>query len=212
MNNTDLDMAALTDEQKAHYFTLAREGRKYEIDKFWQRSVFFWGFIAASFIAYAKGSEKTKPLEKVLISCFGLICSFTWTLSNRGSKYWQEAWERKVERIEDLVLGAKLFSHVEDRQPKGVWGARNFSVSKLTIALSDFTCIIWLGLLLNGADLNIAHQIGISDDSALYAVLAVTFVYIALLLKFTLRTKTQTSDKERIKVDPVDNKHKEGEE
>ena len=127
-------------------FQTAKEGRKYEIDKFWQRSAFFWVFIAASFFAFSKANEGA---ERLLFSCFGLVTSLAWTLQNRGSKYWQEAWEQKVTRTEEEVLGEHVFHHFEKREPKGFWGAWEFSVSRLVIALSDFTTIVWLGLLLH---------------------------------------------------------------
>jgi hypothetical protein len=31
-------------------------------------------------------------------------------------------------------------------QAKGFWGARNFSVTKLAIAMSDFTVLVWIVL------------------------------------------------------------------
>ena len=70
-------------------FETASEVRKFEITLFWTRSLFFWGFIAAAFVAIAalKNDQATLSL---LISEFGVVCSLAWTLGNRGSKYWQE--------------------------------------------------------------------------------------------------------------------------
>lgn len=34
-----------------------------------------------------------------------MVCSAAWTLLNRGSKYWQENWETKVELNEKKVTG-----------------------------------------------------------------------------------------------------------
>src|ERR1039457_4874632 len=50
------------------------------------------------------------------VACFGLVCSVAWALQNRGSKYWQEAWEAKVESVEKTVLGVELFANREPRQ------------------------------------------------------------------------------------------------
>jgi len=138
-----------TQEQLEMRLELAVETRKLEIDLFWRRSFFFWGFISASFIAYASlYKEKAIGLELV-ISSFGFICSFAWSLVNRGSKYWQENWERKVEQVECEVLGEPFFAEREEVQkPEIMWlRARQFSVSKLAIALSDFTVVLWLALM-----------------------------------------------------------------
>jgi hypothetical protein len=86
-------------------FDVAVQTRNLEIELFWKRSVFFWGFISAAFIGYAALRQSE---VRTLLACFGLVCSFAWTLVNRGSKYWQEAWETKVERFEFPVTGVSL--------------------------------------------------------------------------------------------------------
>jgi hypothetical protein len=73
-------------------FDFASKELKSEISLFWQRSLFFWGYIAASFVAYgALAKEFDKDLA-LAVSCFGFACSVAWTLMNRGSKYWQVHW------------------------------------------------------------------------------------------------------------------------
>jgi hypothetical protein len=141
-----------TDEEKK-ILELAADVRKFEISLFWQRSLFFWGFIAASFVGYAT-LLKDNPDDKDLalaIACFGFICSVAWSLANRGSKRWQEYWELEVENIEYKVLGYILFGKAGAERPR-TWrrwwlGPRQYSVSKLATALSDFTIIIWLFLM-----------------------------------------------------------------
>lgn len=133
------------------YFDVAADVRKFEIGLVWQRSLFFWGFIGAAFVAYADlgGKEHSDHTAQIVVACFGFVCSIAWTLLNRGSKYWQEAWETKTERKEQEVLSDILFARDEPVQPKFfALRARRFSVSKLLIALSDFTAIVWLLLLL----------------------------------------------------------------
>jgi hypothetical protein len=142
----------MVDEQTRYsmaekYFDVASDIRKFEIGLFWQRSLFFWGFIGAAFVAYA--TLGTDNQAKLLVSCFALVCSVAWTLLNRGSKYWQEAWEQKTERKERDVFGEELF-HRWERVERKFWllRARRYSVSKLSIALSDFTAIVWFLLAL----------------------------------------------------------------
>jgi hypothetical protein len=124
----------------------ATEFYKFEIENFWKRSVFFWGFIAVAFVAYAAAYDKDKTGRVLLlISAFGLLSSVAWTLLNRGSKYWYEAWEQKVSSAE-MCLKAPLFSNIEPLIQRGWLGSANFSVSKLTIALSDLSVIAWVAL------------------------------------------------------------------
>lgn len=139
-------------ERKFHMqmkaYETAIETRKFEIQLFWTRSLFFWGFIASAFVAYAALYRASSGLT-VVVSCFGLVCSFAWSLGNRGSKYWQESWETKVEKMEPSITGT-MFSVPENVQcHKTFWlRARMFSVSKLAIALSDYTILLWLSLIL----------------------------------------------------------------
>src|SRR5271166_1217907 len=125
---------------------IAADVRKFEIGLFWQRSLFFWGLIAATFLAYANVKD-TDVKSRFAIVCAGVIFSLGWTLVNRGSKYWQENWEQKVSRAEQGVLGVHLF---RDREPveSKFWPlqARQYSVSKLAISLSDFTLLVWIFL------------------------------------------------------------------
>src|SRR5579862_2464549 len=102
----------------AKYFDVAADVRKFEIGLFWQRSLFFWGFIAAAFVGYVAIPKATGEQPRLGVACFGLVCSVAWTLLNRGSKYWQESWEKKVERHEVEVLGEELFLRHEDIQSK----------------------------------------------------------------------------------------------
>jgi hypothetical protein len=134
-------------EAEGKRLEVAIEIRNFEIELFWKRSVFFWGFISSAFIGYA-ALRTGSPSLSLLVACFGMVCSFAWTLLNRGSKYWQESWETKVEAFEIPVTG-KVFAQEELVQShKGPWlQARRFSVSKLAIALSDYVFFLWTCLV-----------------------------------------------------------------
>ena len=145
-----LNVRSSSRRQKAEILRYAVETRNFEIERLWQRSLFFWGFIAAAFLAYASASAsshvKHHRLVTLLIACFGIVGSIAWTLQNRGSKYWQEAWEAKIKAVEKDVLGADLFENKEPLRCGGWWGPARYSVSRLSIALSDFTILVWIGL------------------------------------------------------------------
>ena len=172
-----LDVSNATLEQKREILKYAAETRKFEIERFWQRSLFFWGFIGAAFVAYAALYDKGEKLLPLLVSCFGLVCSVAWTLQNRGSKYWQEAWEQKVVAVERDVLGVSLFSNSEPVLRKGFWGAAKFSVSKLAVALSDFTILVWIAL-----GVNVFPFATVPNSACLpFLAIGVTAAYIACL-------------------------------
>jgi hypothetical protein len=174
-----LDVSQTSIAQKKKILEYATDVRKFEVERFWQRSIFFWGFIGAAFVAYAQSVGKGDLA--FLVACFGFLCSIAWTLQNRGSKYWYEAWEAKVESVEKEVLGAHLFSNHEPIQRKGLWGARTFSVTKLTIALSDFTALTWIALAVRAFPLDKVPTV--PEFSVIAAV--VTIAYVGLL--FTCR-------------------------
>lgn len=128
---------------KTKAFEVAHENRKLEIQLFWQRSLFFWGFVAASLIAYAQ-TVKDHTHYSIVFALFGLVCSIVWSRGNRGSKYWQEYWERKVTFFQHFTTGNIFY----DRKPTTpgfleVFEGRRASVSKLTMALSDFSIGVW---------------------------------------------------------------------
>src|ERR1700733_6056735 len=173
-----LDISSATPEQKKDLLKYAADFYKAEIDNFWKRSVFFWGFIAVAFVAYGTLYEKADGTPAQLVTCFGLVCSTAWTLINRGSKYWYEAWEQKVASIEKEALGAPLFSNVEILVRSGWWGAARYSAAKITIGFSDFVVLTWLVLGLRTLPIY-GH---ISENCYMLLVIAGTFSFIAALL------------------------------
>lgn len=132
--------------QKA--FDIAHENRKLEIQLFWQRSLFFWGFVAAALVGYIGTFKEDSPLTMVF-AVFGLICSVVWSQGNRGSKYWQEYWEKKVNFLQHHSTG-NIFYDRRPTTPKfwDVFEGRRISVSKLTMALSDSSVFLWFTLCL----------------------------------------------------------------
>jgi hypothetical protein len=169
----------------------AADVRKFEIGLFWQRSLFFWGLIAASFIAYANLKDADADIRFAVI-CVGFIFSLGWTLVNRGSKYWQEAWEQKVERFERDVLDYPLFSRHEPIETKKffLWRAREYSVSKIAIALSDFTLGIWVFLAIK---MIVASMIDPSRCWILLALAVLTIGYAGLMVRKGRTSPSQTS-------------------
>jgi len=123
--------------------------------QFWTRSLFFWGFTTTALAAYGASYHLGSNALQFTAACAGLVCGVAWTLVNRSSKYWHTVWERKVESRQLAAIGADLFSVKSNPVIKEnwFWGAKHYSVSKLAIAFSDFTVLIWLGLMVKATPL-----------------------------------------------------------
>lgn len=136
--------------------------RKFEIELYWKRATYFWTFIAAAFTAYSfvysrVDSGKEKEIFLLLFSCLGLLFSFSLFLVNKGSKYWQDNWERHVDLLEDKVIGPLYKIIVEPPEiDKNGWlnwitNPAPYSVSKINQLLSLIISVFWLLLVLHSA-------------------------------------------------------------
>lgn len=179
-------------ERQKLLLSYAAETRRFEIERFWQRSLFFWTVLGAAFVGYGVLEPKARHAQ-LAVACFGLVAAVAWALQNRGAKYWQEAWEQKTKRYQAAVLQTSLFSHHEPRLPKGLFGAARYSVSKLAIMLSDFTVLIWAGLVLRSAgpevhailDLmspGLARFWALASTHSGFLLLSVTAIWLLLML------------------------------
>lgn len=107
--------------------------------------------IAAAFAGYAwtyKTASDHEPWLSLLFSVLGLVLSFAWYLVNRGSKFWQNNWERHVDMLEDLTIGPlyKIVATSPGNNP--LTDAAHFSVTKINQMLSLFITMVWILLLL----------------------------------------------------------------
>ncbi|SCY60612.1 hypothetical protein SAMN02927916_2552 [Flavobacterium anhuiense] len=126
------------------------ELRKFEIENFWKRTLFFWGTIAIVLAGYFGSKVDEKYL--IFISLIGLLYNIIFSLSIRGSKYWQEHWETMAVIYEnelDFDLFKSETSYLIYKNSKHfITTPYRFSVSKLTMLLSDLTVILWFLLWL----------------------------------------------------------------
>jgi formate hydrogenlyase subunit 3/multisubunit Na+/H+ antiporter MnhD subunit len=140
------------DTKRKRAYDLALEIRKFEIELYWKRATYFWTLIAATFAGYfalaSTKSDAQHPLLVFLASCIGLVLSTGWYLVNRGSKYWQQNWERHVDSLEDEFVGP-LYKTTISNQLFPWWklsGGYPFSVSRLNQLISLFIALVWLGI------------------------------------------------------------------
>ena len=148
---------------------MADQIRRFEINLLWKRSLFFGTVLAA--ILTAIGTLYDKDYKTTVMSdcaccpcacairlwdftdfltlglwCIGFVVALCWTLANRGSKYWQEVWEKKSNCFAKRAGHKDFFFHkpVADYIKKGrFWGPWKYSVSRLMIAVSDGTVVVW---------------------------------------------------------------------
>ncbi len=120
----------------------AHELRKFEIEHYWKRAQYFWGFQVAIFAAFGLLWKETttspwQPLAFAL-TALGLLTAIANTLSAAGSKFWQKNWEYHIDLLEDRVEG---------RLHKTIWvpeGRVAYSVSGVNQTLGLCFIAFWL--------------------------------------------------------------------
>lgn len=142
----------------------ALEIRKFEIELYWKRAQYFWGFLitiyGSYFIVYSKTSLEDgfqKNLILLILSTMGMFFSMGWHLANRGSKFWQNNWECHVDELEDYVYGS-LYKTIITRTDYGKRIFKDFyltpvepypfSVSRINCLLSCIFFIASLALMI----------------------------------------------------------------
>lgn len=96
----------------------AHDIRKFEIDLYWRRGLYFWGFNFAIFTSFGlllskmAGQDVTSPfivlsvlLPALALALLGLFISIIWYFVHKGSKAWQQNWEHHIDFLEESVTG-----------------------------------------------------------------------------------------------------------
>ena len=117
--------------------------RSFEIEHYWRRATYFWGFQIAIFAAFGFLVRDSglpdyiwNPMA-VALPALGVVTACANSFSARGSKFWQENWERHIDMLEDSIEGSLH---------KMVWldnGKVRFSVSGVNKGLSDILVAYW---------------------------------------------------------------------
>jgi len=172
-------------------FNAAVEIRKFEIELYWKRATYFWTFIAATFAGYAliytKGGNGKESIL-LLFSCLGLLFSWSWFLVNKGSKYWQDNWERHVDLLEDKVVGPLYKIIAEKPYNKSLEWIINpspYSVSKINQLLSIFICLFWIALIIHDLGFLNTSMFSISSDLKKYTLTSCTITMCGILAYYT---------------------------
>lgn len=116
----------------------AWEAKNFEIEHYWKRANYFWAFQVASFAGYFSVLNSknyiNNPEILFFVICIGIITSFAWTFTNKGSKTWQRHWEIHVDMLENNITGPLY---------KIVTSPKTYSVSKINEIVSNFIISIW---------------------------------------------------------------------
>lgn len=181
-----------------HVFEVANDTRKFEIDLYWKRTNYFILFIGAIFTGYTTlqiKSYHTPFLSNIsyILNCLGIITTYTWFLSLKGSKYWQENWELHVKYSQNNIIGP-LFDYVKvvdkytypPSTSKDIFKAYPYSVSKLNMFLSITIFGIWIIILLfvsnTGVDDSLYNSI-LSKSDVVKTTLSVGTLIIIILAR-----------------------------
>ena len=137
------------EEYNINLYEKVLELRKFEIENFWKRALFFWGTIALIYVGYTKIDNQNPYF--IIIPLIGFLFNLIFSLSIRGSKYWQEHYENLATQYE-IGMNFILFRHKNTEDFLGnkfIYSKpHRFSVSKLAMLLADLSLIVWLLLWL----------------------------------------------------------------
>ena len=121
----------------------AHEIRFFEIKLYWQRSLYFWGFmivISAGFLTILS-SESHGKSESLCLVAFGLsllgyFIAIAWGFLERGAKFWQQNWEKHIDLLEDEITGKLHKARLGDETI--------YSVSKINKGIVYAMKVFWL--------------------------------------------------------------------
>lgn len=183
----------------------AWKNRDFEIEMYWKRATYFWAFTAATFTGYILvlrfHQNISVPNIELLIAAMGLIFAMAWYLVNKGSKKWQENWEKHIDLLEDEITGPIYKTVLRRKAP---------SVSRVNMKVSLFVTFVWGYLVLNHIfpvsetvfSLNIDFGKSLIILLLLYFILDVTGVIKFVKEKLLGKDNGVIFDKREIKYNP----------
>jgi len=140
----DLDASAENGEaMRKAALKRAYELPNFEIEHYWKRATYFWGFQLAVFAGFGL-LWRLEPSDigwmpiAIALAGIGVLTGIANALSAHGSRFWQENWEKHIDFLED---------EIEGRLYKTVWlkhGRGSYSVSRLNQFLSWYIPVFWM--------------------------------------------------------------------
>lgn len=137
-----LALSADDESKREKALTRAYALRTFEIEHYWKRATYFWGFQIAIFAAFGllwkdSAANPWNPVA-IALSGLGVLTAVANSLAAKGSRFWQRNWELHIDMLED---------EIEGRLYKTVWmpeGKPSFSVSRVNLALSYCFIGFWI--------------------------------------------------------------------
>lgn len=168
------DKPSETEKKHSSALKEALDIRKFEIDLYWRRTGFFWAFITIIYTAlfsvfckYIECPVKYSIFVPVIstLSGLGFFFSIAWHMVNKGSKFWQENWEKHVSLLEESDIGPLYDVYLNPKTTGSRWNPTkefDFSVTKVNmwasfimIVCSFFGCFGCNYFLWNKTDKNL---------------------------------------------------------
>lgn len=122
----------------------AHEIRKFEIELYWKRSLYFWGFMVALFTGFAiilnpENPDDTEILKlgSLLITYLGVFISIAWYYLEKGAKAYHSNWEFHIDYLEYPITGHLHKTLIGDRSDY-------FSVSKINSSIIVAIGFFWV--------------------------------------------------------------------
>jgi hypothetical protein len=178
-------------ERQREALTQALDIRKFEIELYWKRAVYFWTFIAAAFAGYFALAKDGQFDSIYVVTCLGFLFSLSWYCVNRGSSAWQRNWEAHVDLLEDEIMGP-LHKTVINRRTYKLHRLTEpfaFSPSRINNILSFSVTLVWLLLI---AKLLLSEKA--FSEGNLWTTIAMTVLVVALASILLWKGRTDISD------------------
>lgn len=182
------------DRKKLREAALKRawETRTFEIQLYWQRALYFWGFIALCFAGYFDVyGEKGKEELPLIVAVAGYVFSLAWFLVNKASKFWQENWEGHIDCLEDEFEGSIYKTVLINKSD--LWNPTKgypFSVSQINQFCSLFVVIIWLVLIVKSLSF---LKVDIFSGTLTIGVQVIATIFIISVLTWVFWCKSRTN-------------------
>lgn len=128
---------------------IAWQNWRQEIMVYWQRALYFFGFISIVSVGYVevKIMLPTQPVFSLLLSMLSMFLAFSWYLSNRGSKFWQENWELHIKELENnKLMGEILHKSIDKTKILSSYPFSPYKINtliSLVIFLFCFACVLY---------------------------------------------------------------------
>ena len=156
-----------------------------EIQIYWQRALYFFGFISVTCAGYIKikTASPEAPMLSFLLSIMMTFLAFAWYLSNRGSKFWQENWELHIKKLEKIpLMSDMLYKQIDNKKLLSSYPCSPYKINTLISFVVFLFCLVCVLC-------EVCSMLEISVCSSKWAtILAIPFIYFMIkmpkILKF----------------------------